>query len=42
MSVASTYQPVLLTHPGRTEPLGLDEYRAEDGCAGLEKAPFTR
>src|SRR6266542_664067 len=38
MSVALDYAPVLLPHPGRTTPLSLDEYRAEDGYAGWRKA----
>jgi NADH-quinone oxidoreductase subunit F len=38
VSIASTYEPVLLTHPGRTEALSLDEYRAEDGWKGWEHA----
>jgi NADH-quinone oxidoreductase subunit F len=29
---------VLLPHPGRTEPLSLEEYRAEGGYAGWQKA----
>jgi NADH-quinone oxidoreductase subunit F len=32
------YVPVLLTHPGRTTPVSLDEYKAEDGYAGWHKA----
>jgi NADH-quinone oxidoreductase subunit F len=35
---ATSYAPVLLTHPGRTEPLGLDEYCAEGGWDGWKKA----
>ena len=38
MSVAVEYAPVLLTHPGRTTPVSLDEYQAEDGYAGWRKA----
>src|SRR5712664_1644069 len=38
MSTALDYAPVLLPHPGRTTPLSLDEYRAEDGYAGWRKA----
>ncbi len=38
MSVELNYARVLLTHPGRTTPVSLDEYRAEDGYAGWRKA----
>ncbi len=38
MTVGVDYQPVLLTHPGRTAPVSLAEYRAEDGYAGWQKA----
>jgi NADH-quinone oxidoreductase subunit F len=38
MSVAVEYAPVLLTHPGRTTAVTLDEYRAEDGYVGWKKA----
>ena len=38
MSVAVDYAPVLLTHPGRTTRVSLDEYQAEDGYAGWRKA----
>jgi NADH-quinone oxidoreductase subunit F len=41
MSVALDYAPVLLPHPGRTTPVSLDEYRAEDGYAGWRKALTT-
>src|SRR5499427_5372237 len=41
MSVATDYQRVLLTHPGRTTPVSLTEYREEDGYAGWEKALKT-
>ena len=41
MSVATDYQRVLLTHPGRTTPVSLTEYRQEDGYAGWEKALKT-
>src|SRR6266849_2830501 len=41
MSVALDYVPVLLPHPGRTTPVSLDEYRAEDGYAGWRKALTT-
>jgi len=41
MSVALNYVPVLLPHPGRTGPVSLDEYRAEDGYAGWRKALTT-
>ena len=32
------YQPVLLRHPGRTQPVGLAEYRAGGGYDALKKA----
>src|SRR5579859_802033 len=38
MSVALNYVPVLLTHPGRTGPVSLDEYCSEGGYAGWRKA----
>jgi len=38
MSVAVDYARVLLTHPGRTTPVSLSEYQAEDGYAGWRKA----
>ena len=38
MSVAVEYAPVLLTHPGRTTPVTLEEYQAEDGYAAWRKA----
>ena len=38
MTVAVEYAPVLLTHPGRTTPVTLEEYQAEDGYAGWRKA----
>jgi len=38
MSAALDYAPVLLPHPGRTTPVSLEEYRAEDGYAGWRKA----
>jgi NADH-quinone oxidoreductase subunit F len=41
MSVTLDYDPVLLTHPGRTTPVSLAEYRAEDGYAGWQKALTT-
>src|SRR5262252_8871251 len=41
MSVATDYQRVLLTHPGRTTPVSLTEYRQEDGYVGWEKALKT-
>ena len=41
MSVALDYTPVLLTHPGRTSPVNLKEYQAEDGYAGWKKALTT-
>src|SRR2546425_9125900 len=41
MSTALDYAPVLLPHPGRTTPLSLEEYRAEEGYAGWRKALTT-
>jgi NADH-quinone oxidoreductase subunit F len=41
MSVALDYAPLLLAHPGRTSPVGLEEYRHEDGYAGWHKALTT-
>jgi NADH-quinone oxidoreductase subunit F len=41
MSTALDYAPVLLPHPGRTTPVSLEEYRAEDGYAGWHKALIT-
>src|ERR1700694_3067512 len=41
MTVALNYVPVLLTHPGRTTPVSLKEYEAEDGYAGWRKALTT-
>jgi NADH-quinone oxidoreductase subunit F len=41
MSTAIDYAPLLLAHPGRTSPLGLDEYRAEAGYDGWHKALTT-
>jgi NADH-quinone oxidoreductase subunit F len=38
VTVAVEYAPVLLTHPGRTTPVSLDEYQAEDGYSGWRKA----
>ena len=38
MTVATDYQRVLLPHPGRSEPVSLKEYQAEDGYAGWKKA----
>jgi NADH-quinone oxidoreductase subunit F len=38
VTVAVEYAPVLLTHPGRTTPVTLEEYQAEDGYAGWRKA----
>jgi NADH-quinone oxidoreductase subunit F len=38
VTVALDYQPVLLTHPGRSTPVSLQEYQAEDGYAGWRKA----
>jgi NADH-quinone oxidoreductase subunit F len=35
------YEPVLLPHPGRTTPVSLKEYQAEDGYAGWKKALTT-
>jgi NADH-quinone oxidoreductase subunit F len=41
MSAALDYAPLLLAHPGRSTPVGLDEYRAEDGYRGWHKALTT-
>jgi NADH-quinone oxidoreductase subunit F len=41
VSVVAEYAPVLLTHPGRTTAVTLDEYRAEDGYVGWQKALTT-
>ncbi|MDQ3809730.1 MAG: NADH-quinone oxidoreductase subunit NuoF [Chloroflexota bacterium] len=38
MSVALDYEPVLLTHPGRTTAVTLAEYEAEGGYLGWRKA----
>jgi NADH:ubiquinone oxidoreductase subunit F (NADH-binding) len=38
MTVGAAYEPVLLTHPGRMEPVSLGEYQSEDGYAGWNKA----
>jgi NADH-quinone oxidoreductase subunit F len=38
VSVAVDYERVLLTHPGRTSPVSLEEYEAEGGYAGWRKA----
>ncbi len=38
MTVALDYEPVLLTHPGRTTPVSLKEYQDEGGYAGWRKA----
>ena len=38
MSTVATYEPILLTHPGRAAPVGLEEYRADGGYVGWEKA----
>ena len=38
MAVSSTYQPVLLAHPGRTEAVGLEQYQREGGYTGWTKA----
>ncbi len=38
MTVALDYEPVLLTHPGRTTPVTLEEYQAEGGYVGWRKA----
>jgi NADH-quinone oxidoreductase subunit F len=38
MSLVATYEPILLTHPGRAEPVGLEEHRASGGYAGWTKA----
>src|SRR6266571_2458830 len=41
MSVELNYARVLLTHPGRTRPVTLSEYLAEDGYAAWRKALTT-
>src|SRR5438132_4781885 len=41
MPTALDYAPVLLPHPGRTTPLSLEEYRAEDGYVGWRRALTT-
>src|SRR5437868_14557865 len=41
MTVGVDYAPVLLSHPGRTTPVSLSEYQAEDGYAGWQKALKT-
>ena len=38
MTVALEYEPVLLTHPGRTTPVSMSEYQAEGGYVGWRKA----
>ena len=38
MTVALEYEPVLLTHPGRSAPVSLSEYQAEGGYVGWRKA----
>jgi len=38
VTVALEYEPVLLTHPGRTAPVSLSEYQAEGGYVGWRKA----
>src|SRR5438105_5442931 len=38
MTVDVDYVPVLLTHPGRTSAVSLNEYQAEDGYAAWRKA----
>jgi len=38
VTVALDYEPVLLTHPGRTTPVTLEEYQAEGGYVGWRKA----
>jgi NADH-quinone oxidoreductase subunit F len=38
VTVALEYEPVLLTHPGRTTPVSLSEYEAEGGYVGWQKA----
>src|SRR5688572_12711714 len=35
---ARSYEPILLPHPGRTEAVPLDEYRAAAGYLGWERA----
>jgi NADH-quinone oxidoreductase subunit F len=41
VTVGADYQRVLLPHPGRTEPVSLSGYQAEDGYAGWKKALTT-
>src|SRR5215204_7489998 len=38
MSVSLQYEPVLLTHPGRTSPVSLKEYESEGGYTAWRKA----
>jgi len=38
VTIALDYEPVLLTHPGRTTPVSLAEYEAEGGYAAWRKA----
>src|SRR3979409_2729713 len=42
MAAALDYAPVLLPHPGRTTPVSLEEYRAEDGYVGWRRALTQR
>jgi NADH:ubiquinone oxidoreductase subunit F (NADH-binding) len=41
VSVSLDYEPVLLTHPGRTTAVSLKEYEAEEGYVGWRKALET-
>jgi NADH-quinone oxidoreductase subunit F len=41
VTVAIDYTPVLLTHPGRTTPVSLEEYQADEGYGGWKKALTT-
>ena len=36
--VATRYEPILLPHPGRTDPVPFEEYRAAGGYEGWKKA----
>src|ERR1700674_1076225 len=41
MSAALEYAPVLLSHPGRTTPVSLEEYQSQEGYVGWQKALKT-
>ena len=36
--IRAAYKPLLVPHPGRATPVLLEEYRAEGGYQGWEKA----